>query len=253
MLGWHSGVRRSGGRVVRQGRRHFQPAAVPVGHARLLVVAFEQQREHLVRHRLVGDQRVHAEQACARVHLPLIALRRVLRDGALQLAERHSARGAQLGERRRLAVLHADQQLHPRRTQTSLVEEHHPLLQHLAPVEDAFDFDGGTAEQLVLVDVLVPREDRHLLARAGREDGAQGEHLVPHGSDRVSQHVGLRACAAGLDDHERVGAERHVLGLADRDQQRRHAGAGHRHATSAVGARRDGDDLGLGGELRSVR
>ena len=63
--------------------------AVPVRHARLPVVALEEEREDLVRPiGLVGEQRVQGEHARARVHLALAALRRVLRDRALHLAQR---------------------------------------------------------------------------------------------------------------------------------------------------------------------
>eukprot|EP00964_Phaeocystis_antarctica_P047359 scaffold27397_cov77-Phaeocystis_antarctica.AAC.3 len=118
---------------------------------------------------LVGKQRVQAEHARARVHLALAALRRILRDRALDLAQRDLVRGAQLTERRRLAVLDADEQLHAGGAQAALVQQHDPLLEHLAPVQHALDLERDPAEQLVLVHVLVPRQHLDLLACAGRE------------------------------------------------------------------------------------
>ena len=90
-------------------------------------------------------------------------------------------------------------------------------------MQHALDLERRPAEQLVLVDVLVPRQQAELLARAGREGRPYCEHLVPDGGSGVANHVGLYACTACLDDDEWVGAKRQVFGLAHGNEQRRHA------------------------------
>ena len=78
-------------------------------------------------------------------------------------------------------------------------------------VDHRADVERATADEHVLVDVLVPDRDAQLLAHPRREDGAHRRVVLEDWVDRASVHLGLRTDATGLDDDKGVGLGGDVL------------------------------------------